>query len=82
MNIHDDLMKREKGRAEEERAFQDFLASPLAQLSISLIPETNPPELLQKILRAAFNAGRANGQVQVISELVDIMAKREGDRKS
>lgn len=52
-----------------EPQFKEFLKMPMIQLMMSLIPPTEPPELLVTLLRSAFEAGQA-GSLAALAKTV------------
>ena len=66
-------------KVKEEVAYQDFLGKPETKILLSMVPAFEPPELMQTLMRSAFDAGSAQGTVSVMMELIGAMF---ADRKS
>lgn len=67
---------REAQRIEKNRvAFDRFMAKQETKLMVSLVPESNPPEAVTALLRAAFDAGATCGASDVLSEIFSAMLK-------
>jgi hypothetical protein len=56
-------------------AFERWMRSPTTKLIISLIPPGQHPEVLQTLLREAFDFGAHVGQTQIAGEIVGRMLK-------
>lgn len=50
-----------KRREDSDECFAEFLQDPLVNILVSLVPASNPPEILPKVLRAAFDRGMTFG---------------------
>ncbi len=62
-------------RSNCNKALAEFLTGPQTKLLMSLVPETNPPELLSTLLRAAFETGHAAGIADMTVMLIESVHK-------
>lgn len=53
-----------------ETDFQAFIAMAPVKLFLSMIPPTDPPELLHTLLKMAFEAGNGSGIATIASVLL------------
>lgn len=53
--------RRREEEKKKEEGFAEFLKSPPVKMLISLVPPTQPPEVLETLLRAAFMDGCSVG---------------------
>lgn len=63
-------------KAEAHRGYAAWLAQPEVRLLLSMIPKTEPPELVQTVMRSAFEAGASAGMGAVMFKLVERFAPR------
>ena len=66
-----------KAKAADDAAFRLHLASPEAKLIVSLIPASEPPEVVEIALRAAFDSGISHGTTQLLGVMLDSMLKQQ-----
>lgn len=53
-------LNKEEGEM-KKKGFQMFLQAPSTKLLMSMVPETNPPELLSTLLEQAYFSAFSNG---------------------
>lgn len=63
----------------QEQTFQRWLQKPEIKLLISMIPETSPVELLETLLRTAYEGGAGFGSMDTMSYVLASYAKSEKD---
>lgn len=79
-------MADRKARRDTEvaAAFQNLLARNEVKLLLSMVPATEPPELLETLLKSAFEAGCLHGEGAIAGEMIGAllkgMDKRDGER--
>lgn len=64
-----------RSEAESAAAFDKFLTRSEVKLLVSMVPATEPPELLRTLLRNAFDAGAQHGTGSVVMELTGALLK-------
>lgn len=68
---------RIKTEKETELSFQGFMKRPEVRMLMSMIPQTEPPELLTTLLRAAHSTGSDNGRGSVLVEFAKAVVERK-----
>jgi hypothetical protein len=74
-NLSGSIMEKVERRSGQ--AFEEWLRSRPVVLMISLVPATQPPEVLQTLLREAFENGSRVGVMVVMSTLADHVTKAD-----
>ena len=66
-------MDQREAKAKEKHnlVFSQFIGRPETKMLLSMIPKTEPDELITTILRSAFDAGTASGQGEVLVMMMD-----------
>lgn len=54
-----------------DEAFEMFINDQKTKLLLSLVPPAQPPELVQTLLRAAFDSGAATSLVHVLKKSLE-----------
>ena len=65
----------QRTKESKDKAFADYLAKPETKLMLSMVSPQENPDLLQTLLRGAFDSGHSAGQGNVLSELITSMLK-------
>jgi hypothetical protein len=72
--------RRAKDKADRERGtnegFAGWMAKPETKLILSTIPQSQPPEAVQTLLRSAFDAGVGVGEGCIAMMMVSAMLER------
>lgn len=79
MNFNDKVEDRKRRSKEEgEQSFNAWISQPMTRMAISMIPcpEGNP-EILETILRDAFDAGYGAGGASIAMEMVSGLLKAQ-----
>ena len=73
-----DVSKRqERSTARKGESFEKFLESPMAKLALSMIPSTNPPEVLRQLLQSAHDQGFGAGAGDVAMDMIESLFKND-----
>jgi hypothetical protein len=75
----DTTAREAKTKATQEAAFQRFMTKPETKLLVSMVPQANPPEAIETLLRSSFDAGFGVGMGDTLGLVLDAMLK--GDKK-
>lgn len=70
---------RARNARKQREAFDEFMRREEAKLFVSMVPPTQPPELVVTLLRSAFNAGHDAGLVELMDDLVGAMLRSKKD---
>lgn len=73
-NVENMLKRFEEGRKRELALFMD---APATKLLISMVPPSNPPELLATLLQAAYERGFEVGVSSIAIPIMESHAKRD-----
>lgn len=56
-------------KAEQKKSFEELLTGPAVKLMLSMVPATEPPELLKTLMEIFYDAGIAHGVGGVMTEV-------------
>ncbi len=74
MTREEPVAVREQRMAEAKaKSFQDYMAKAETKLLLSMVPQLDNPDLLQTLLRGAYDAGHGAGQGNILIEMVGAM---------
>jgi hypothetical protein len=80
MNMQDEQARLSlKMNQDEERSFDAFMRNDSTKLFLSMVPTSNPPEILETLLKSAHKAGFNGGSGSMLTEvLTKMMAPKAG----
>lgn len=60
-----------------EQGFKAYMSRPEVKMLVSIVPALQPPELLQTLLKSAFDSGTLFGQGIVVAEMIKTAMNQE-----
>ena len=72
--------RKQRSEDRKSRAFDEWLREPMVELSLTMVPAANPPEVLQQLLRSAFDFGFNAGSGDMALGLLEAIIKNEDQR--
>jgi hypothetical protein len=81
-DTRDSKAREERNRERADKAFAEWKSQPLTRLSMSMIPAGEKADVLDLLLRSAFDAGVGCGTGTMAMEVVEGLMSREDRRRS
>lgn len=78
MNDADIEARKAAAKIESDNAFEEWLACDNTKLLVSLVPQTEHPEVLKTLLRSAFHSGEGHATMSMFKSIFTAGPRREG----
>lgn len=73
MNDVKEVERETRMKEAKDKSFSDFMAKSETKLMLSLVPSSDNPDVMQTLLRTAYDAGHGAGQGNILCEMLTSM---------
>lgn len=71
-----DVQREQRMKESQNKNFAEWMSKPETKLMLSMVPPVENPDVLQTLLRGAFDAGHNSGQGNILVEMLTGMLTR------